>query len=331
MRRIFFLLIFFPSIANAACTTENSGFAANVITVTYKCDTEAEFPTSGLNIGDRAIALDTGKQVYATSATSFGITTTPTITTKGDLATFDTARTRLPVGTNGQILSADSSTATGLKWVSNPTCAQITGSSTLCDGSDATGASVLTNKGDLATFSSVDARLQVGTVTLGNSQVLSVDSASSTGLIWADPPMNYQYLTVESSDSAGVNTFINLSQMSFDVVSGGFYYFRGVIFYTSPITTTGSGWTIDGPTNNFVNYRTENTLTGTTSTLNYFGQLNLPTTANATSTVTGDVCIIEGNINPTASGVVQVKFATEVNASAITAKKGSVLAWKRIQ
>jgi hypothetical protein len=39
------------------------------------------------------------------------------LTTKGDLYTFSTVNNRLPVGTNGQVLSADSSTATGLRWI----------------------------------------------------------------------------------------------------------------------------------------------------------------------------------------------------------------------
>jgi hypothetical protein len=38
------------------------------------------------------------------------------LTTKGDLLTFDTADTRLGVGTNGHVLTADSAEATGLKW-----------------------------------------------------------------------------------------------------------------------------------------------------------------------------------------------------------------------
>jgi|SaaInlV_125m_DNA_1040241.scaffolds.fasta_scaffold04733_3 hypothetical protein len=39
------------------------------------------------------------------------------LTTKGDVYTYDTADARLPVGTNGQVLVADSTEATGLKYV----------------------------------------------------------------------------------------------------------------------------------------------------------------------------------------------------------------------
>jgi hypothetical protein len=39
------------------------------------------------------------------------------LTTKGDVYTYSTEDARLPVGTNGQVLSADSAEATGLKWV----------------------------------------------------------------------------------------------------------------------------------------------------------------------------------------------------------------------
>jgi hypothetical protein len=38
------------------------------------------------------------------------------LTTKGDLVTFDTAPTRLPIGSNTQVLTADSTQATGMKW-----------------------------------------------------------------------------------------------------------------------------------------------------------------------------------------------------------------------
>lgn len=41
------------------------------------------------------------------------------LTTKGDLYTYSVVDTRLPVGTDGQILSADSAQVTGLKWIAN--------------------------------------------------------------------------------------------------------------------------------------------------------------------------------------------------------------------
>jgi hypothetical protein len=50
----------------------------------------------------------------ATGAT--GATGPAFVTTKGDLETFSTTPTRLPVGSDGQELFADSSTSTGLRW-----------------------------------------------------------------------------------------------------------------------------------------------------------------------------------------------------------------------
>ena len=38
------------------------------------------------------------------------------LTTKGDLLTFDTAETRLPIGADTQVLTADSTVADGIKW-----------------------------------------------------------------------------------------------------------------------------------------------------------------------------------------------------------------------
>lgn len=46
------------------------------------------------------------------------VSTSP-LTTKGDIYTYSTTDTRLPVGANGYILSADSTEVTGLKWIPN--------------------------------------------------------------------------------------------------------------------------------------------------------------------------------------------------------------------
>jgi len=68
------------------------------------------------------------------------ITSVDTIlTTKGDLVTYDTAAQRLGVGTDGQILSADSVEATGLKWVDNNAIQGTTSDGRICYGDAAAG------------------------------------------------------------------------------------------------------------------------------------------------------------------------------------------------
>lgn len=87
------------------------------------------------------------------------------LTTKGDIFSRDLAGVaRLPIGSDGQRLVADSGESTGLKWetAANP---------------------VLTIKGQLITFDTASAVLAIGTA----GQVLSVNLAEATGLDWVEP------------------------------------------------------------------------------------------------------------------------------------------------
>lgn len=86
----------------------------------------------------------------------------PLLTTKGDLYTYSSGNARLGVGTDGQLLSADSTQVTGLKWINAPAT------------------SPLTTKGDIYTYSTTNAKLSVGTT----GQILSADPTQATGLKW---------------------------------------------------------------------------------------------------------------------------------------------------
>lgn len=74
--------------------------------------------TSGVQsvvAGTNVTVDNTDPQNPIVSATGGGGDSSP-LTTKGDIYTYDTDNARLGVGTDGQVLKADSSTATGLKW-----------------------------------------------------------------------------------------------------------------------------------------------------------------------------------------------------------------------
>lgn len=81
--------------------------------------TEKASPVSGdLIIIEDSADSNAKKKVQIGNLPSGGGGSSP-LTTKGDLYTYTTTDARLPVGTNGQILSANSAETTGLEWIDN--------------------------------------------------------------------------------------------------------------------------------------------------------------------------------------------------------------------
>jgi hypothetical protein len=73
-------------------------------------------------------------QFYTGAAWSNVDTGSSPLTTKGDLYTFSTTNARLAVGTNGQVLTADSTAGTGIKWAAAATSGLTLVSSTSVSG-----------------------------------------------------------------------------------------------------------------------------------------------------------------------------------------------------
>ncbi len=120
------------------------------------------------NITYRCIVAITTPEAFASSKWH-SLESTVVLNTKGDLLSFNESATGiLPVGTNDQILTADSTLPFGIHWHTPP---YLT--------------SPLTNKGDLLGFDTQDNKIPVGS----DGQVLVANSVTALGLNWINPAL----------------------------------------------------------------------------------------------------------------------------------------------
>jgi len=139
-----------------------------------------------------------------------------------------------------------------------------------------------------------------------------------------------KYLTTDVvNNDANANTLIDIPALSVPLTSGKAYFFEIACLFTTEVATTGSRWTINGPTAEVLNYESWYTASGTTRTSNtQITAYQLPAASNATANTTnggGNIAKMQGIVKPSADGNLVVQFASEVSSSAITAKPGSFI------
>jgi hypothetical protein len=127
------------------------------------------------------------------------------------------------------------------------------------------------------------------------------------------------------NNNATANTMLDVTGLSFPVTAGVVTWFRFFIPYTAAVGTTGSRWSINGPSFTRLSYTSRYPISATSLTTNYSSAYDFPTTSNASSLAAGNVAIIDGHILPVSSGNVIARFASEISNSAITALAGSTV------
>ena len=178
----------FPVVQNATTEQITFGLLADSLGVT------GTFQVNGTNIisavnginfinGNNIILSNPANGNIIISAS--GIPNLPLVA-KGDLLGYNgSGYINISVGTNGQVLTANSSSLTGLSWANGSVLLLVT-------------------KGDLLTFNgTADSNLSVGIT----GQVLTANSSAATGLSWANIASGGLTVNVVSASSVGPGQF----------------------------------------------------------------------------------------------------------------------------
>jgi hypothetical protein len=211
-----------------------------------------------------------------------GGTSSP-LTTKGDIYTYSTTNTRLPVGVDGTVLSADSSQTTGLKWIAAGGTGTVTSVSvTTTNGVSGTVANATTTPAISLTLGAI-------TPTSINSVVLS---GSSTPTL----------VVTGTASISGVNTGDQTIVLTGDVTGSGTGSFATTIKSSvslagSPTTTT------QAPADNSTKIATTSYVDNAVLGQNFKEAVGAATTANLVGTYLNGASGVGATFTYTATGV----------------------------
>jgi len=134
------------------------------------------------------------------------------------------------------------------------------------------------------------------------------------------------------NNNATLNTMQDVTGLSFAVTNGNAYQFIFEGCYESAIATTGSRWAVAASGSGTLVYWNEYTLAAATRTLGSYNTNDQPAASSTTSVVgLSNRFEIKGNFIASADGTIQLRFASEIANSAITAKANMCTCdWRQI-
>jgi len=138
------------------------------------------------------VASDAGTRITMANASATTITVNTNLFTAGDTLTITNISTGVCTITAGTATVSTSSTLALKQYDSGELYFTSTGVAIFFSSDAADSTSPLTTKGDIYGFSTLDARIPIGT----NNQVLTADSAQALGLKWATPDAGGKVLQV---------------------------------------------------------------------------------------------------------------------------------------
>jgi len=243
--------------------TSLSGNDDNAVSLSYTSGTEQVYLNGVLLVRGQDYTATNGTTITGLSALTASdvaevvtfnpsnILTTDSIldtdfTAKGDIISASAASTpiRVPVGTNGQVLKANSATTSGLEWGSDSTYAQPTIGSTAITS----GATVTTIAGLTLTSPAINTATVTKPILVAPMERTSVSTSAATGTVTIDVnTASTLYITASSTSNWVLNvrgdgsTTLNSLMTTGDAITVAFLATQGsTAYYNTSLQIDGS-------------------------------------------------------------------------------------------